>query len=158
MPTIPRLRDSGNLLLDRLPAAEFDPLEPSLQRVSLSLRQIVHEFDSDVAYIHFPTTALMSLMTVLEEDDPVEAATVGREGFIGLNASLGVEASPHRAMCQMAGESLRLPLRPFLEAMGRGSELTRLLHRYVAFSLRHIGQGVACNALHPIECGPAGGS
>ena len=80
----PRLRDSGNLLLDQLPAADFDPLEPSLQRVSLTLRQVVHEFDADVAHIYFPTTALMSLMTVLEEDDPVEAATVGREGFIGL--------------------------------------------------------------------------
>ena len=147
----PRLRDCGNLLLDQLPAADFDALEPSLQRVSLTLKQVVHEFDADVAHIHFPTTALMSLMTVLEEDDPVEAATVGREGFIGLAAALGVEASPHRAMCQMAGESLRLPVGPFLEALGRGPGLTRLLHRYVAFSLRLVGQGVACNALHPIE-------
>ena len=76
---------------------------------------------------------------------------MGREGFVGLAAALGVEASPHRAMCQMAGESLRLPVGPFLEALGRGPGLPRLLHRYVAFSLRLVGQGVACNALHPIE-------
>ena len=51
----------------------------------------------------------------------------------------------------MAGDSLRLPIGPFLEALARGPGLTRLLHRYVAFSLRLVGQGVACNALHPIE-------
>ena len=147
----PRLRDSGNLLLDQLTDADFETLEPSLQRVSLALRQIVHEFEADVAHIYFPTTALMSLMTVLEEDDPIEAATVGREGFVGLAQALGVEASPHVAMCQMAGESLRVPVRPFLEVLGRRPGLTRLLHRYVAFSLRLVGQGVACNALHPIE-------
>ena len=36
-----------------------------------------------------------------------------------LAAALGVEASPHRVMCQMKGDSLRLPIRPFLEALGR---------------------------------------
>ena len=90
----PRLRNSGNLLLDQLPAVDFDPLESSLQRVSLTLKQVVHEFDADVAHIHFPTTALMSLMTVLEEDDPVEAATVGREGFIGMAADAGRRGEP----------------------------------------------------------------
>jgi hypothetical protein len=76
---------------------------------------------------------------------------VGREGFVGLAVSLGVEASPHRVMCQMAGDSLRLPVRPYLEALERGPALTRLIHRYIAFSLRSIGQTIACNTLHPVE-------
>lgn len=151
MSATPRLRDSGNQLLDRLPAAEFDPLKPMLQRVSLTLRQIVHQNDAEVTHVHFPTTALFSLLTVLEEDDPVEAATVGREGFIGLAAALGVEVSPNRVICQMQGDSLRLPIRPFLEAMARGPALTRVIDRYIAFSLRSTSQGIACNALHTVE-------
>ncbi len=151
MPAILRLRDSGNDLLDRLPDDEYDRLEPMLQRVSLSLKQIVHQFDADVTHVHFPTTALVSLLTVLEEDDPVESSTVGKEGFVGLAASLGVAASPQRAMCQMGGDSLRLPLRSFLEAMGRGPGLTRLIHRYIVFSLRNHSQAIACNAMHTAE-------
>ncbi|HEV3167650.1 MAG TPA: Crp/Fnr family transcriptional regulator [Isosphaeraceae bacterium] len=146
-----RFRDSGNDLLDRLPAEEFESLEPMLQRVSLTIKQIVHQFDASVSHIHFPTTALVSLLTVLEEDDPVEAMTVGREGFVGVAAAMGVEASPHRAMCQMSGDSLRLPVRSFLEALGHNPRLSHLIHRYAAFTLRITSQAIACNALHTVE-------
>ena len=151
MSVTPSLRDSGNSFLDRLPAEEFDSLGPMLQKVSLTLRQVVHQYDADITHVYFPTTSLISLMMVLEEDDPVEVATVGKEGFVGVAVSLGVEASPHRAICQMDGDSLRLPIRPFREATGQGRELTRLIHRYIAFMLRTTGQGIACNALHPVE-------
>ncbi len=151
MSATPRFRDSGNDLLDRLPDDEFDHIEPLLQRVTLTLRQVVHEYEAEVTHVHFPTTALISLLTVLQEDDPVESATVGKEGFVGLAASLGVDESPHRVICQMVGDSLRLPVRPFLKALVRGPVLTRLVQRYVAFSLRSTGQGIACNALHTVE-------
>lgn len=151
MTTPTKLRDSGNRLFDRLPDAEFALLKPLLQPVNLVLREVVHQFDAEVGYIHFPTTALLSLLTVLEEDDPVESATVGRDGFVGVAASLGVGASPHRVICQMVGESLRVPIRPFLETMTKAPELTRLVRRYTVFMLRNTGQGIACNALHPIE-------
>jgi len=145
------LRDTGNSLLDRLPHDEYDLLKPLLQTVALALKQVVHEYDAEVAHVHFPTTALMSILAVLEEDDPVETATVGKEGFIGLSMALGVSESPNRVICQMAGESLRLPIRPFAEAMAKGRGLPSLVYRYVAFSLRTTGQAIACNALHPVD-------
>ena len=151
MPATPRFRDSGNDLLDRLPAKVFAPLKPMLQRVSLILKEIINQQEAEVTHIHFPTTALVSLLTVLGEDSPVESATVGREGFVGMAAALGVEISPHRTMCQMVGESLRLPVRPFLEAMVRGPALRRAVHRYIAFSLRVSGQAIACNTMHTAE-------
>ncbi|MDG3007655.1 Crp/Fnr family transcriptional regulator [Paludisphaera mucosa] len=151
MPLSTKLRDTGNQLLDRLPHDEFDRLAPNLQTVGLALKQVLYQNDAEITHIHFPTTGLISLMTVLEEDDPVEAATVGKEGFVGLTVPLGVTASPHRAICQMNGESIRLPSRSFLEAMDRGPGLTRLVRRYTASTLRATGQGIACNALHPIE-------
>ena len=110
MPPTPKLRDSGNDLLDRLPADEFDALQPTLQRMSLTIKQVVHQSGVDLVHVYFPTTALISLLTVLRDDDPVEAATVGRDGFVGLAASLGIMASPHRAICQMTGDSLRVPV------------------------------------------------
>jgi CRP-like cAMP-binding protein len=151
MPPMPALRDSGNDLLDRLPADEFDALQPKLQRTSLTIKQVVHQSGADLAHVYFPTTSLISLLTVLKDDDPVEAATVGREGFVGLAVSLGITACPYRAICQMKGESLRLPVRTFLEAMKHGPRLTRLIQRYTAFSLRAAGQSIACNSLHTVE-------
>jgi CRP-like cAMP-binding protein len=151
MPITLRFRDSGNHLLDRLPAAEFDPLERILQRVTVPLKQVVHEYEVDVTHVHFPTTSMISLLIVLEEEDPVEVSTVGREGIVGLVTSLGVIKSPHRAICQVSGDTLRLPVHAFQEALARGLELRRLIYRYTAFSLRSNGQGVACNARHSVE-------
>ncbi len=148
---MPRLRDSGNTLLDRLPGDEFGPLAPLFNRVVLTLKQVIHQFDSDITHVYFPTGAMFSLLTILEEDQPVEAMTVGRDGFVGMSAALGVEPSPHRVICQMGGESLRLPLHPFLEAMRTGPVLARTIHRYIAFSQRVACQALACNALHPVE-------
>jgi CRP-like cAMP-binding protein len=151
MPLSPRFRTSGNNLLDLLPADEYEFLEPHLEHVSLALKQIVHQYDVEVAHIYFPTTGLISLLTVLEEDDPIEAMTVGREGFVGASVAMGIAASPNRAICQMRGDSMRLPVRQFLDAMERGPRLNRLIHRYLGYSLRYAGQTIACNALHTIE-------
>lgn len=151
MSPTPRLRDCGNQLLDRLPADEFGRLEPMLQRVGLSLKQVVHQFAQEVSHVHFPTTALCSLLTVLEEDDPIEAGTVGKDGFVGMAVSLGVEASPHQVICQVPGDSLRLPVARFLEALASGPGLQHLVDRYLAFTLRDASQTIACNALHSVE-------
>jgi CRP-like cAMP-binding protein len=146
-----KLRDSGNELLDRLPNEEFAGLEPMLQRVGLDIKQVVQHFDTEISHVYFPTTALLSLLTVLEEDDPIETSTVGKEGFVGLATSLGVTLSPHRVICQKVGVSLRLPVSAFQAALARGPALTHLVQRYIAYSLRSSGQGMACNALHPLE-------
>ena len=147
----PILRDSGNRLLDRLPACEFGPLESLLESMSLTQRMVLQQFESEVEYVFFPTTAMLSLLTILEEDDPIESMTVGREGFVGTAASLGVDSSPHRVICQMPGEVYRLPLRSFREALGNGPGLTRMIQRYLAYALRTTSQTAACNILHTIE-------
>jgi len=146
-----RLRDSGNHLLDGIPAAEFASLEPWIQRVQLALKEVVHQFDADVTHLHFPTTAMLSLLTVFEDDDPVETATVGSEGFAGMAAAMGVVMSPHRVLCQMKGESIRLPVAPFLETLSHAPGLTRVIHLYNVYSLRVASQGLACNLQHSVE-------
>ena len=151
MTASPRFRDSGNHLLDLLPDAEFDSIEPMLQPTSLPIRQVVHQFDAEVSHVHFPTSAIISLLAVLEEDDPVETSTVGRDGFVGLSAALGVAESPHRAICQMDGESFRVPIRPFIAAIARCPGLNDVMHRYIAFSLRSAARSIACNAVHTVE-------
>jgi CRP-like cAMP-binding protein len=151
MPPAPESRDSGNFLLNSFSDDEFDRLAPVMQPVKVTTKQVIHQFEADVTHIYFPTTALFSLLVILQEDDPIEAATVGKEGFVGLAALLGVESSPHRVICQMNGEGFRLPVQALLDSMGRDQKLRKLLHRYIAFSLRSTGQTIACNAMHTIE-------
>ena len=55
-----------------------------------------------------------------------------------------------RSICQVPGEGYRLPARAFREAIERSRPLDALIWRYAAVVLRQTGQGVACNALHPV--------
>ena len=151
MPSTPRVHDTGNRLLDRLPEDEFQGFASSLQIIKLELRDVISQFEAEVTHVHFPVTAMASLLAVLEDDDPVEVGTVGSEGMVGLMIALGVDQSPHRVICQMAGEMLRLPVQQFRDALVASPSLSRLMHRYAAFSLREEGQTIACNALHTIE-------
>ena len=81
----------------------------------------------------------------------VEAGTVGNEGMIGLPVALGLDFSPIRAISQISGDGLRIPVPAFKKAMKPGGALDRLVRRYTAFSLRYANQMVACNLLHSVE-------
>lgn len=76
---------------------------------------------------------------------------MGCGGFVGVPASMGVTASPSRVICQVDGDSFRVPTARLVEAMEAGPALRRLLLRYAAFTLRNASQGVACNTLHTTE-------
>ncbi|WP_435021682.1 Crp/Fnr family transcriptional regulator [Tundrisphaera sp. TA3] len=151
MPSFPTYRNIDNFILDRLPDQEYGRIAPHLRLVPLELRQVIHQIDEEMDHVYFPTTALSSLLTVLEAEDPVEAAAVGREGFIGAVAGLDLTQSPHRVICQMPGESFRLPIEAFHEALAQSPVLSRLVSRYHAYLMRYFSQGIACNALHMAE-------
>ena len=71
--------------------------------------------------------------------------------MIGLPVALGLDFSPIRAISQISGDGLRIPVPAFKKAMKPGGALDRLVRRYTAFSLRYANQMVACNLLHSVE-------
>jgi CRP-like cAMP-binding protein len=151
MATAPRLGGPGNLLLDRLPPDELGLLEPFFRPVEFQLKQVIDRLEGEVTQLYFPTTALASMLTLVENDDPIEAATVGRDGFVNLSAALGDPSSPHQVICQVPGHALRLPLDQFREVQRQSPRLTRMVNQYAAFSLRQSSQLLACNTLHGVE-------
>jgi CRP-like cAMP-binding protein len=71
--------------------------------------------------------------------------------MIGLSVAHGLDFSPTKAICQISGESLRIPVPAFLETMKQGGTLDKLVRRYTAYSLRYANQTVACNLLHSVK-------
>jgi CRP-like cAMP-binding protein len=142
--------ETGNRLLDRLPRDEFERLAPLLELVHLAAKQNLYGVNDPIPHVYFPKTGMVSVVILLEDGRQVESGTVGNEGLIGLPVVLGFRFSTHEIMCQVPGESLRLPVSPFMEVVERSPQLYSLLQRYVAVSLRTTAQIVACNALHPV--------
>lgn len=142
-----------NRLLDRLPKNEYKSLVRSEKAVCLAHGDEVYRENTrgDLSHVYFPTSGMISLTVLMEDGKEVEAGTVGNEGMVGLSAAHGLDFSPTKAISQISGEGLRIPVSAFLKAMKRGGTLDKIMRRYAAFSLRYANQTLACNLLHSAE-------
>jgi hypothetical protein len=93
-----------NHLLAVLPKSESERLFPYLESVSLSLGEALNESGDRLNHVYFPTTAIVSLLYVLENGASAEIAVVGNEGIVGIALFMGGGAHSPRA----GGETLTL--------------------------------------------------
>ena len=142
---------AGNHLLDGLPSSELDALRPSLERVRPRMRQVLFEQWEPIQYAYFPQGGVFSLLAQMQDRGTVETLTVGSEGMIGLHALLGARQSPTRAICQVSGWALRVPITTLIEAAPRDGVLFDRLMRYAQARLTALSRSVACNRLHSAQ-------
>lgn len=141
---------SENRLLAALPAEEYERLAPHLEPVSLSLGQILFMPDEQIQYVHFLTTAVVSLLTDLEDGTGMEVGLIGREGIVGVSAILGGRETKV-ATVQASGTSHRLRVDKLKSEFSRGETLQRMLLRYTHALMTQISQSVVCNSRHHVE-------
>jgi CRP-like cAMP-binding protein len=140
-----------NHLLASLPAAEFARLAPHLELVPMLLGESLYEPGCLLQHVFFPTTAIVSLLFVLESGSSAEIAGVGNEGILGISLFMGGDTTPSSAVVQTAGHGYRLHGRLLKEEFNRGGLMQRLLLRYTQALLTQMCQTAACNRHHSIE-------
>ena len=141
-----------NTLLSLLSEESYASLSPFLEPVSLSPRQVAWRPEGRIHAVYFPRTAVFSLLTPLQRHSPVESATIGYEGIIGVPIVLGVVASHSLAVVQVEGEAARVDAARFREWLFAQDEPTRLIFlRYAYVLLEQTAQSVACNRKHALE-------
>lgn len=140
-----------NRILAALPAKQLARLRPSLERIVLEPRDILYDPDQPIKYVYFPEDSMASIVGIMADGSGVEAATVGREGMVGLPVFLGDGRTSAQAFCQAPGEALRLDVRRFRQELARGGRLPALLGRYTQALIAQIAQSAACNRLHPLR-------
>jgi hypothetical protein len=140
-----------NKILRLLPANEIAAVIERSELVTVKSRQLLFEPEDRVKFVHFPEDCVISLVTVMEDGDQVEAMTVGNDGFSGIPLFHGVETSPNRGIGQITGRARRVEATEFRELVESCTALHRLLHRYSEFVYETVAQSAACNRLHVIE-------
>src|SRR5450631_2051555 len=140
-----------NRLLAALPAAEFGRLAPHLELFPMLLGDALYEPGSQLQHVYFPTTAIVSLLYVLESGSSAEMAGVGNEGILGISLFMGGDTTPSSAVVQTAGHGYRLQGKLLNEEFNRGGLMQRLLLRYTQALLTQMCQTAACNRHHSIE-------
>jgi CRP-like cAMP-binding protein len=139
-----------NALLSDLPDSEREILEPLLHEVQVCSREMIAEAGSPIEWIHFPTTAVISLVTVVNGTG-IEALTVGCEGMTGLPLLRGARTTFARTIGQIPGNAYRISAADFSRILPGIPHLrTRaLLYSQLAFDT--TSQSAACNRLHVTE-------
>jgi len=138
-------------LLGAMEAASRARIAPHLEPLVLKLGDVVCEAGGVLKHAYFPQSAVLSLLTVLENGSAIETANIGREGAFGLFAAMYSRVSFNRCLVQFEGGMVRCPI-DFLRSEFEHSEHVRNL--FVSYSetlLSQVQQTVACNALHSTE-------
>ncbi|MFP6559392.1 Crp/Fnr family transcriptional regulator [Paraburkholderia sp. B3] len=142
---------TGNHLLAVLPDAEWARLAPHLVPADMPLGKVVYESGDRLDHVYFPSTAIVSLLYVMEDGASAEIAIVGNEGVIGIALFMGGETMPNRAVVQSAGRAYRLDARILKEEFHRAGPMQRLLLRYTQALITQMAQTAVCNRHHSID-------
>ncbi|MGA2639710.1 MAG: Crp/Fnr family transcriptional regulator [Spirochaetia bacterium] len=148
-PSSPNPRQSH--LLAVLPESESRRLLPHLELIPLPLGKALYESGDRLNHVYFPTTAIVSLLYVMENGASAEIAVVGNEGVVGIALFMGGDTVPNRAVVQSAGQAYRLQGQLLKEEFNRAGALQHLLLRYTLAMLTQMAQTAVCNRHHSVD-------
>jgi CRP-like cAMP-binding protein len=140
-----------NHLIGALPEVDYKRIAPHLEHVQLKLGTVLYEPGMKMRYVYFPTTAIVSLLYVLENGASAEIAIVGNEGLLGVSLFMGGESTPSRAVVQSAGFGYRLRATHLKDEFDRFGTFMHLLLRYTQALITQMAQTAVCNRHHSVD-------
>jgi CRP-like cAMP-binding protein len=140
-----------NHLIAALPPDEFSRLKASLEPVAFSLGEVIYESGEQLEYIYFPTTAIVSLLYIMENGSTAEIGMAGNDGLVGSALYMGGSTTTSRAVVQSAGNAFRMPSRALNDEFSLGGVFQKVLLRYTQSLMTQISQTAVCNRLHSVE-------
>jgi CRP-like cAMP-binding protein len=140
---------TDNSILAALPREEFESLLPHLESVSLPVGEILYNSGDAVEYVYFPGTALISLVTHINDGLSVEVGIIGKDGMVGIPVLLGDDIAFEEALVQIAGSATRMKSYVLKEKLTQThSPLLTLLLLYTRTLMKQVIQTAVCNRLH----------
>jgi CRP-like cAMP-binding protein len=140
-----------NHLLAALTDAEWQRLQPYLEPVEMPLGQVLYESGRSMSHAYFPTTAIVSLLYVMENGASAEIAVVGCEGVVGITLFMGGGSTPSRGVVQSAGMGVRLSAQRIQDEFNLSGPAMHLLLRYTQALISQMVQTAACNRHHSLD-------
>jgi CRP-like cAMP-binding protein len=140
-----------NKLLAALPECEWNRVCRHLDPIDVTVGKTLYDAESRLDYAYFPTTAVISIVSLTADGVSTEIATIGSEGFLGVALVLGDEMTEGRAVVQSKGQIHRLKREFLMEEFSRGAAMQYLLLRYVRALFTVVVQTAVCNQRHSID-------
>jgi DNA-binding response OmpR family regulator len=148
-PLQPEAIERNNELLQELDDVAWAALEPHLEQTMLTAGQVLEEKGRRPAYLHFPTSAVVSLEAGAGKQH-MQVALVGREGMVGSSLLLDGTAA-NRAVVQFDGGTWRVPADELAGCLDRNRDLHRQLLRGVNTFIARVSSTALANGQGTIE-------
>jgi CRP-like cAMP-binding protein len=140
-----------NRLIEGLPRRERQWMLEHCEPVERDFGDILCEPDRPFRHAYFPLTGFISLVTTLQDHQPLEMGLIGNEGMLGGTLVLGVPAVPLRAVVRGAGTLLRMTSAQLRRELHRSPALRHALQRYLYVLMAQLSQIAICTHFHEIE-------
>jgi CRP-like cAMP-binding protein len=141
-----------NRLLAALSSNDFDRLRPLLTTVPVRVKQVLQKTGEPFHAVYFLNGGVASITTALSDGTTVEAATVGDEGMLGVEAFLSVDVlAPGETLIQVPDTSAEMMgVEDFRREVAKQGAFRDLVGRYTQVVIAQMMQSTACNALHQV--------
>lgn len=139
-----------NQLLAALPPDVADAVQGRLQAVDLLAGTTLYDAGVVLRQVYFPVTAVLSLVSPLQDGTCAEVAVVGQEGVAGVCAFMGGGPALSSAMVQRSGLAWRMSAGDMAQLASHGGPLLQQLLRYTQALFTHMAQTSACHRHHAL--------
>ena len=124
---------------------------PKLEHIPIQREQVLIDADSALDHVYFPDSGVVSVLAVYADGSMIEMATIGREGYTGVQAAFGAKTSSARFLVQIPGSAAKMSRVQFKRAAQAMPSFRNLTHAYVQAFLEQIMISVACNGAHSLK-------
>ncbi len=122
-----------------------------LKPIDMPVDMILYEAGATVEHVYFPTTAIVSLMYVLETGATAETAVVGFEGMVGVSLFMGGESTPTAAQVRSGGQGFRLKASVLMDEFEHCGKVQHQMLRFAQAMMMQMSQTLVCNRHHSVD-------
>jgi CRP-like cAMP-binding protein len=140
-----------NQILKTLGNETINKFFPDLELVELDLGNVLYESGEKLSHVYFPTSAIISLLYVMENGLSAEIAVVGNEGMLGVSMFMGGDTTPSRAVVQSSGYGYRVKVNQLKDGFKHNPDTMHVLLKYTQALMTQITQTAVCNRHHSID-------
>lgn len=140
-----------NHLLAAMPADVLAAWSPALEPTEMPLGMVMYEAGTTLSHVYFPTTAIVSLLYVMQNGESAEIAVVGNDGLLGVALFMGGGSTPSRALIQNGGQGFRIGADVVKHTFETSLPTMHLLLRYTQALITQMTQSAACNKHHSLN-------
>ena len=138
-------------MLAALPDADWPRWQQQLEHLNLPLGHVLYEAGAPLNHVYFPTSAIVSMLYVMEDGATSGVALIGLDGLVGISLIMGGDTMPSRAVVQSAGHAFRIPAQALKRELAQHEAAMGLLLRYTQALITQMAQTAVCNRHHSVD-------